>query len=240
VHTILVLHNDVISNRLNPATYQILKMVDEKFKKANTSVWEHVVVAYSKCNNFETSWRSGLEGKKRSLQASIRDKIAGCDVDVPVLNIGGGEIEPPPPSHDEADGLEKLWEFIDASAPLDTSQLQPFEGADVKWQKLIDSKDEAEAKAALIYVAVLLKLSVLASSLFWRHMMLPAWLSLLLLNFPGVLDELFILGLFVYWVGPQDVLYSVKHAYKTWVQPKLEPYIEQLVGPAVTAAKKED
>jgi hypothetical protein len=89
-------------------------------------------------------------------------------------------------------------------------------------------------------VAVLLKLSVLASSLFWRHMMLPAWLSLLLLNFPGVLDELFILGLFVYWVGPQDVLYSVKHAYKTWVQPKLEPYIEQLVGPAVTAAKKED
>jgi hypothetical protein len=73
----------------------------------------------------------------RAAQASIRDKIAGCDVDVPVLNIGGGEIEPPPPSHDEADGLEKLWEFIDASAPLDTSQLQPFEGADVKWQKLI-------------------------------------------------------------------------------------------------------
>jgi len=64
VHAILVLHNDVLSNRLNPATYQILKMVDEKFKKAGTSVWEHVVVGYSKCNNFETSWRSGLEGKK--------------------------------------------------------------------------------------------------------------------------------------------------------------------------------
>ena len=171
IHTILVLHNDVISNRLNPATYQILKMVDEKFAKAGTSVWKHVVLGYSKCNNFETSWRSGLEGKKKSLQATIKEKIKGCDVDVPVLALGGGEIEPAPPSQDEHDGLERLWEFIDAAEGLDTAQLQPFEGADVKWQKMIDAKDKAEsqAKAALIYVAVLLKMFVLGTLLFWRY-----------------------------------------------------------------------
>ena len=87
-------------------------------------------------------------------------------------------------------------EFLDAAPPLDTSQLQPFEGADVKWQKLIDSRDEAEAKAkaALIYLAVLFKLFLLTTLLFWRHMMLPAWLSLLLFNFPGLLDECCIVG----------------------------------------------
>ena len=30
-------------------------MVDEKFAKAGSSVWEHVVIGYSKCNNFETA-----------------------------------------------------------------------------------------------------------------------------------------------------------------------------------------
>lgn len=202
VHAILVLHNDVISNRLNPATYQILKMVDEKFAQAEGSVWEHVVVGYSKCNGHETSWRSGLETKKAVLQKALREKVPNCKVDVPVLALGGGEIEPPPPSHDEADGLEMLWHFIAAAKPLDTSKLLPFEGQDVKWQKLIDQKDEAEAKAkaAIIYVAILVKLAALVTVLFWRHAVLPAWLSLLLFNLPGLYDELALVLGFVYWV----------------------------------------
>ena len=233
VNTILVLHNDVISNRLNPATYQILKMVDEKFKKAGGSVWKHVVIGYSKCNAFETSWRSGLEGKKASLKKAIRDKIQACDVDVPVLTLGGGDIEPAPPSHDEADGLELLWEHLESSGPLDTSQLQPFEGADVKWQKLIDARDEAEqkAKAAVLYVAVMLKLGVLLWTLVFRHAMLPLPLQFLTLNAPGLLDESLIVAAFVYWLGPQDVLYSLTHFYKVWVEPKAQPYIELVIGP---------
>jgi len=147
IHAILVLHNDPVSNRLNPATYQILKMVDEKFAKAGTSVWKHVVIGYSKCNSFETSWRSGLEGKKKALQAVIKEKIKGCEVDLPVLALGGGEIDPAPPSHGESDGLEKLWEFVAGAEGLDTSELQPFEGADVKWHKMVAERDEAEAKA---------------------------------------------------------------------------------------------
>merc|ERR1719311_963805 len=31
IHTILVIHDQVASNRLNPATFTILKMLDEKF-----------------------------------------------------------------------------------------------------------------------------------------------------------------------------------------------------------------
>ena len=241
VHTLLVLHNEVHSNRLNPATYQMLKMVDEKFKLAGTSVWEHVVVGYSKCNTHETSWRSGLDGKKKNLQASIREKIAGCEVDVPVLALGGAEIDPPPPSHDEVDGLEKLWEFINESEALDTSQLQPFEGADVKWQKMIDARDEAEAraKAALICVPLLIKLFILSTCLFWRHM-LPMWHSIFLLNMPGLVDECAILALFVYWVGPQDTLYSLKHAYTMWIGPRVEPYIEAYLGPTWLAPKKKE
>ena len=78
---------------------------------------------------------------------------------MPIIALGGGEIEPAPPSMGEPDGLEKLWDFIASSGPLDTSDLQPFEGDAEKWQKLIDEKDEAEAKAkaALIYAAIMVK-----------------------------------------------------------------------------------
>ena len=45
IHAIVVIHNDVHSNRLNPATYTILKMVGEKFAAAGDggAVWNHVV-----------------------------------------------------------------------------------------------------------------------------------------------------------------------------------------------------
>ena len=97
IHAILVLHNDVHSNRLNPATYTVLKMIGEKFAKAEASCWKHVVVAYSKCNAHETSWRSGLAKKKKDLQAEIRSKVEMCDHDVPVIALGGGSIDPAPP-----------------------------------------------------------------------------------------------------------------------------------------------
>ena len=56
-------------------------------------------------------------------------------------------------------------------------------------------------------------------------------------------DEAVILGGFVYWVGPSDVLYSLKHAYTTWVQPRIAPYIDQYLPAAaaeVLAKPKDD
>ena len=227
VHAILVLHNDVVSNRLNPATYQILKMVDEKFSKAGTSVWGHVVVGYSKCNAHESTWRAGLEAKHKALREAIKAKVPNCDVDLPILVLGGGEIEPAPPSQDESSGVEQLWQFLANAPELDTSRLMPFEGVDVKIQKLIEERDQAaaQAKAAIIYIAVVLKLVCVLALLFWRHMMLPAWLSMLLLNLPGLYDELAIVAGVVYWIGPQDVLFSAKHFHRQWVQPLVRTYL---------------
>ena len=48
INAILVLHNDVHSNRMNPATFTILKMISEKFASAGSSVWNHVCIGYSK------------------------------------------------------------------------------------------------------------------------------------------------------------------------------------------------
>jgi len=233
VHAIVVLHNDVHSNRLNPATYTILKMIGEKFAKAEKSVWNHVVICYSKCNAHETSWRSGLAKKKKDLQAEIRNKVATCDVDVPVLALGGGSIEPAPPVATEADasdGLEALWKFVENAEPLDTSTLQPFEGADVKWQKIIDQKDEAElrAKAALIWLAVLFKFVMLGVALFWRSWLLPGFVGYALLNMPGIYDEAVILVLFAKWLGPKEVMYSVQHFGKEIVFPLASPYVGTL------------
>ena len=232
VHAIVVLHNDVHSNRLNPATYTILKMIGEKFAKAEKSVWKHVVVCYSKCNAHETSWRSGLAKKKKDLQAEIRNKIETCDVDVPVLALGGGSIEPAPPvatEVDASDGLEALWKFVESAEPLDTSSLQPFEGADVKWQKIIDQKDEAElrAKAALIWLAVLFKFGMLAIALFWRSWLLPSFIGYFLLNLPGIYDEAIIIVLFAKWLGPKEVMYSAQHFFREVIVPFSQPYVDK-------------
>lgn len=241
VHAILVLHNDVLSNRLNPATYQILKMVDEKFVKAGGSVWNHVIVGYSKCNSHDISWRSGLEAKRAALRAAIKEKIGGCEVDLPVVALGGGEIDPAPPSHDEADGIEAVWQFVEEASALDTSSLQPFEGLDAKWQKIVDARDlaEARAKAALIYTAIVLKLAILGAILFWRQLLLPAWISILLLNFEGLYDEFIICALFVHWVGPRDVYHSSGHFYRVWLEPRIDPYVQQYLAPLIPALAKE-
>ena len=44
---------------------------------------------------------------------------------------------------------------------------------------------------------------------------------------PGLIDETLIIGGFVYWVGPMDVFYSLKHAYKQWIAPKIEPHAKK-------------
>lgn len=131
VNSILVLHNDVYSNRLNPATMEILKLVDEKFAKNARSVWDHVIIGYSKCNAHDTGWRAGLERKQEAMRKAIQQTIPQCKAELPVVPLGAGEIEPAAPaSADHAAHLEKLWEFMAALAdtPLDTRELQPFEG----------------------------------------------------------------------------------------------------------------
>eukprot|EP00928_Gymnodinium_smaydae_P016894 TRINITY_DN16409_c0_g1_i1.p2 TRINITY_DN16409_c0_g1~~TRINITY_DN16409_c0_g1_i1.p2 ORF type:complete len:470 (-),score=110.40 TRINITY_DN16409_c0_g1_i1:149-1510(-) len=266
IHLILVLHNDVTSGRLNPATYTILKLIDEKFAQAEQNVWENVVIAFSKCNAHDVSWRSQLARKKEEQQQALRSRIRGCNIDVPVLALGGGEVlaERKEPENNEereggaasspsararsrsprrgdarqkrrgrslqdvatsaADDFEVLWRCLQEASPLDTTRLQVFEGPDRKWERVLAARDEAEAqaKAAMIYLGVVLRLALLVAFFFGRSYLVPAWMSsFVLMNLPGPLDELVYFALFVYWVGPTDVMYSLRHFYAVWIKPKV-------------------
>ena len=89
----------------------------------------------------------------------------------------------------------------------------------------------ARVKAALIYTAIVLKLAILGAILFWRQLLLPAWISILLLNFEGLYDEFIICALFVHWVGPRDVYHSSGHFYRVWLEPRIDPYAEIISKP---------
>lgn len=270
IHAILVLHNDVLSNRLNPATYTILKMIGEKFAKveSGSKVWEHVIIGYSKCNEHDVSWRSGLASKRTAMQAAIRQRVAGCEIDLPVVNLGGATLHPKPPAQiNEASGFDQLWQFLQSRPPLDCSELQPFEGPDVKWEKMVNEKDlaEAKAKAALVYTAVLLKVATLLGFLFWRAFLLPRFFAFLLacvmggfavyslasnfgadlssmprtpvfiaalaammVNMHTVMDEVAILALFVWAMGPMNIRYSMEHCYSVWLAPSMQPTVDKV------------
>jgi len=188
INAILVIHNDVHSNRLNPATYTILKMIGEKFAAAGDghSVWRHVIVAYSKCNAHDFSWQAAIGKKKKDLQAAIRAKVPSCDMDLPVITLGGAKIKNSGVSASsldkEKEGFDALWSFLQSAGHLDCTKLRPFEGADVKWEKMVKAKDraEAQARASLVYAAVLAKVAGFLVFLFWRAYMLPRFLAFML------------------------------------------------------------
>merc|ERR1719198_1181809 len=251
VHVILVLHNDVYSNRLNPATYEVLRMINEQFAQSGLNVWDHVILAYSKCNETDSGWRSQIATKKKQQQEAIKQEIEGCNVDIPILCLGGAKVvggsrsrsrdrspssrsRSPRRETKSATGsvpkdFEELWQFISNSAPLDTSRIKPFDGIAGRWEKLIKERDVAvaRAKAAKIYVVVMLKISVLLAFLFWRAYLIPNFVGkYLLFNFTGAWDEIILLLLFVFWLGPGDVWYSIEHLIDTWVRPNIPPLLD--------------
>ena len=231
-------------------------------------MWDHVVVGYSKCNEHDVSWRAGLAGKKANLQSAIKTRVAGCEVDIPVLNLGGATLHPKPPAQiNEPSGFDALWTFLQSRPPLDCSELQPFEGADVKWQKMVTEKDVAEAKAraALMYTAVMLKTATLLGFLFWRAFLLPRFFAFVLatamgafavytlasnfgsdlssmprtpvsvaavaammVNMHTIMDEVAIIALFVWAMGPSNVRFSLEHGYKIWLAPSMQPTVDKV------------
>jgi len=60
IDLVLVVHNDIVSNRLNSATFTVLKMMIEKFSLAEQSIWNNLAVVYSKCNESESIWKKLL------------------------------------------------------------------------------------------------------------------------------------------------------------------------------------
>ena len=210
-HVLLVLHSDPYANRLNPATYTILKMLDEKFRDASSSVWKHVVFAYSRCDEESRGWKTNMEpycgegkkGKRSEMAATIRAKfgLPANVKDVPVLCLSGVETGP----RDSPD-FAVLWEAIEDAAPLDTTKIKPFEHVADKIKSLVDERNAAVllAEAHRTKFAVLLSFAALAAALAWRAL-LPTFLSRLLLNYSGPEDEVLLFTCLLYFLGPQRV-----------------------------------
>lgn len=232
VDLLLVLHDNVASNRLNPATYTVLKLLDEKF---GPTVWDSVVVAYSRCNGGGGSggaevWQTDLEQKKLELQAEIRRKLPGCRVDLPVLALGGLLL--PEGQEEEEEGgeaadtarLEEVWQALDGAPRLSTAHLRPFEGAQwCQYEAVVRRHDEAVARADAVagFFSVALRFAVLLLALCWRDA-LPAWASVLLLNLPSTwIDEFVLIGLLVGVVGPSRCWYTLAVAHERYLEPKL-------------------
>lgn len=221
INCILLLHDHVSSNRLNPATYSLLRMIDEKF---GPDIWNNVIVAYSQCNGYsESSWNSEIFNKKREFQSELKKQITGCNVDVPMICLGGGIRETFEDLENFHTGdYRTLLNFVKESDSFSTQDLQPFSGAQwSQYEKLVTSRDEAisKADAALNYVPVCIKLLGLITLLFWRSVVLPTWLSMCMLNIPfTMIDEFLIMCLAVVIIGPTKCKYCGFMFYEQWIK----------------------
>ena len=126
IHTIVLVHKDIASNRVDPVFIWQLKMLDETFGE---DVWKHVVVAYSHCNPYETTWRSGIPARKVALREAIQ-RVTRCTIDVPVLTLGASEPDDQP-SHETIHKLDEQYYALRREitrisreyGPLSTAQL---------------------------------------------------------------------------------------------------------------------
>ena len=272
VNLILVIHNDVHSNRLNPATYKVLELVANKFKEAELDVWDHVVMAYSKCNEGDRSWKMGLDKKKKALQGEIKDKKAlGCKVDVPVITLGGveytskeevekakAEFESDSSSSSSSssdssssnpsavapsllpkssEGLEELWELLQAKPKLQTTELKVFEGDYAKFKEILEEKEKVEAalNAEKDFFEVVAKFFVLSLVLAIRSAVVPKFLAIFVLNFPNhTLDDILIFVAAAYLIGFQKTALVGKLAVNKYAIPLIEPHLGKFMGPAQT------
>lgn len=225
IHTILVIHNDVWSNRINPVTYTILKMIESKFAQTDNSIWNNVIVAYSKCNDVDVTWKNNIDIKKRNLLEELK-RIFKHDIDIPILTLSGV-------NNDCASTAEfdKLWDFVDKSIEVETKQLQPFYGVHEKFKDIINKKDKAEAElnAYKDWIGVVSKITAITTFLFWRSWLTPWWFQTMMLNIPGPIDEIMYILMLIQLIGPTKVLMSFNILHKDYTKP----FINNTFIPAV-------
>jgi GTPase SAR1 family protein len=216
VNAILVIHNDVYSNRVNPMTYELLQKVDEMFKDVEGNVWDHVIIGYSKCDADSRGWRNALEKKKADLNAEIKSKFPRCKNELPILALSGAEMGKAGGKSDAE--FDKLWEFIDSKDPIDTAQLTKFEGLSERVEKIVQDKDMFQRLAAARkdFTELLFKFMMAAILLFLRSTLLP------FLDRAGLWDELILLGLFAWVVGPTRFFDFLCVAWDDYLLPYLE------------------
>jgi GTP-binding protein EngB required for normal cell division len=212
VNLILVIHNDVQANRLDPATYEVLKKVNEMFAKVEGNVWDHVVVAYSKCDELGGGrfiGDDGIKKKKADMLKAIQspERQLNCTVDLPILTLSG--IESRDGKSEKSKDFERLWEMLQETPDLSTENLQEFEGLGHRIQKLLEDRDaarltatayrdfyEVSIQSAVLLLALLLPLR---SSL---DVLNPAcYIGAGCLDHPGFVDEMIVFAIFAFVIG---------------------------------------
>lgn len=247
VDLVLVIHNDPMSNRLNPATMTILKMVDEKFKKCSKSVWDSVVMAYSKCDDESTAWRMNMEpwcsadhvSKQKDMQNMIMSSFPEtCKSPIPILCLSGVDQRKEAAESPSAENFRRLYRLLETAKGVDTSELQPFDGPDRKFEAIVAEMDAKQAMIDAIeaqnmvvgYFAALLLFFI------WRTVFIPSFLRIFVMDLPGPLDELVLVLLVVHFLGYTKVKLSMTLFYNKW----LRSYVKRtLVAGGVSTGEKE-
>jgi len=196
LNMILVMHNDVHSNRLNPATYELLRKVDEMFKDSDRNVWEHVVMAYTKCDADSRGWKDNLASKKLQMQESLRRTFPRCTIDIPILTLSGVSVEGTGNTALSRD-FNSLWSRLSAAPALDTTRISRFEGLDVRIGRIVEGRDNAlrVAEARKEFPQVSGNVLMLVFTLIVRSFLLP------FLDIPGIADEVALFSLLAYRTG---------------------------------------
>jgi GTPase SAR1 family protein len=215
LNTILVLHNDVHSNRLNPATFTLLQKIDEMFADTDKNIWDHVVIAYSKCDGDTNGWKSNLDEKCLELQREIKSKFPKCPKSIPIYTLSGVELG------NESVNYKDLSEFINSQENLETNKLVKFKGLDVRLEHIIVERDlqQRMLNARLYFNVIMFQFTLFVICILFRNIAMSFW------NFSGPYDEIFLLLLFIYLIGP------VK--FNDWVvilwNDYMEPHLRELI-----------
>lgn len=234
IDALLVLHGDAISGKCNNGVMEVLQMLDSKFPTSD--FWNNVIVAFTKCNACDKTWRLKTKRIGQNTEEIIRQMFPRSQgVQVPIIHLGGL-------TEDDADvedgGFEKLWDFIKSRNRLDTSNLLPFDDSFRKYKKAIDERNKAEAlaKANRIYGRVVSMLVLALLFLVARAWFVPEILMWFTLNseWMGLTatlwDEILFFVACVYYIGPQDVWNSLQLFYEYWLQAHVEVHIEPLLA----------
>jgi energy-coupling factor transporter ATP-binding protein EcfA2 len=230
IDAILVLHNDVHSNRLNPLTKLLLKMLVEQFN--NIDIWNNIIIAYTKCNEFDFSWRNNLDNKKLAIQDSIKSLFPTCQINIPIIALGGIQLNELELTKDEKlcvikpdtkKDLRFLYKFIQETKPINTKVIKVFKGPYQKYESIINKNDLLEAKldARKQFNTIIFQFIILYLLLIIRSLIIPSFLSPLFLDFEGLYDEIIIVSLVIQCIGWTKTVLVSKLVYTDYIQPKL-------------------
>merc|ERR1711935_524475 len=101
------------------------------FSEVEGNVWDHVAIAYSKCDDMPNGRFVGDDGinrKKKALLEAIQhdDRRLNCKVDIPIFTLSG--VEAQAADIEKSKDFESLWQLLQEKPDMSTEELQKFDG----------------------------------------------------------------------------------------------------------------